>query len=123
MPSDFLPLFFYLLLVAAIGSLGIVGLSRIVGPRKDTAEKLSPYECGVPPVGEPHEKFPMKYYVIGVLFILFDVEVIFFYPWAVIFKEMNPIWGLLGLMELATFVLVLLVGYLYVWRKGALEWE
>jgi NADH-quinone oxidoreductase subunit A len=123
MPIDFLPIFFYLLIVVAIGALGIVGLSRLVGPRKDTAEKLSPYECGVPPVGDPHEKFPMKYYVIGMLFILFDVEIVFFYPWAVIFKEMNATWGLFGLIELAIFVLILLVGYLYVWRKGALEWE
>ncbi|MDP8225925.1 MAG: NADH-quinone oxidoreductase subunit A [Candidatus Lernaella stagnicola] len=123
MPIDFLPLFFYLLLVIAIGALGIVGLSRIVGPRKDTSEKLSPYECGVPPVGDPHEKFPMKYYVIGMLFILFDVEIIFFYPWAVIFKDMNETSGLFGLIELAVFTFVLLVGFIYVWRKGALEWE
>ncbi len=123
MPIDFLPLFFYLLLIVAVGALGIVGLSRLVGPRKDTAEKLSPYECGVPPVGDPHDKFPMKYYVIGMLFILFDVEIIFFYPWAVIFKDMNESWGLFGLVELAVFTLILLVGYIYVWRKGALEWD
>lgn len=123
MPSDFLPVVVYLFLVIAIGAGGIVGLSRLVGPRKDTAEKLSPYECGVPPVGDTREKFPMKYYVIGMLFILFDVEVIFIYPWAVIFKELNQTTGLFGLIEMLLFVLVLLVGYLYVWRKGALEWE
>lgn len=123
MPSDFLPVVVYLFLVIAIGAGGIVGLSRLVGPRKDTAEKLSPYECGVPPVGDTREKFPMKYYVIGMLFILFDVEVIFIYPWAVIFKELNLTTGLFGLIEMSLFVLVLLVGYLYVWRKGALEWE
>jgi NADH-quinone oxidoreductase subunit A len=123
MPVDFLPLFVYLLLVVAIGAGGIVGLSRLIGPRRDTAEKLSPYECGVPPVGDAREKFPMRYYVIGMLFILFDVEIIFLYPWAVIYKNLNEHFGLLALAEMAIFVLVLLVGYLYVWRKGALEWE
>jgi len=119
MPTEFLPIFIYLVLVIAIGAGGIVGLSRLIGPRKDSPEKLSPYECGVPPVGDPHEKFPMKYYVIGMLFILFDLEVVFFYPWAVIAKELK----LFGLVEMAVFVAILLLGYLYVWRKGALEWE
>jgi NADH-quinone oxidoreductase subunit A len=123
MPVDFLPIFIYLLIVVALGAGGIVGLSRLVGPRKDSPQKLDPYECGVPPVGDPHEKFPMKYYVIGMLFILFDVEIIFFYPWAVIYKQASATGGLAVLIEMATFVLVLLVGYLYLWRKGALEWE
>ena len=123
MPVDFLPVFIYLLLVIAIGAGGIVGLSRLIGPRRDTAEKLSPYECGVPPVGDAREKFPMRYYVIGMLFILFDLEIIFLYPWAVIYKNLNESWGLFALAEMAFFVLILLVGYLYVWRKGALEWE
>jgi len=123
MPVDFLPVFIYLLLVIAIGAGGIVGLSRLIGPRRDTAEKLSPYECGVPPVGDAREKFPMRYYVIGMLFILFDLEIIFLYPWAVIYKNLNERWGLFALGEMALFVLILLVGYLYVWRKGALEWE
>ncbi|HPM78852.1 MAG TPA: NADH-quinone oxidoreductase subunit A [bacterium] len=123
MPGDFLPIFLYLLLVIAIAAGGIVGLSRLIGPRKDTAEKLSPYECGVPLVGDARAKFPMKYYVIGMLFILFDIEVVFFYPWAVIYKDLNENYGLFGLAEMVVFVLILLVGYLYVWRKGALEWE
>ncbi|NLH50019.1 MAG: NADH-quinone oxidoreductase subunit A [Myxococcales bacterium] len=123
MPTDFLPVFFYLVIVVLIGAGGIVGLSRLIGPRKDTAEKLSPYECGVPLIGDTHEKFPMKYYIIGMLFILFDVEVIFLYPWAVIYKEMSAGFGLFALGEMAAFVLILLIGYLYLWRKGALEWE
>jgi len=123
MPSDFLPILVYLAIVVAIAAGGIVGLSRLIGPRKDTAEKLSPYECGVPPVGGTREKFPMKYYVIGMLFILFDVEIVFLYPWAVIYKDLNASYGLFGLIEMVLFVLVLLVGYAYVWRKGALEWE
>jgi NADH-quinone oxidoreductase subunit A len=123
MPVDFLPLFLYLLIVLAIGAGGIVGLSRLIGPRRDSPEKLDPYECGVPPVGDVREKFPMKYYVIGMLFILFDVEIVFFYPWAVVFRELNEKFNLAALAEMAAFVLVLLVGYLYLWRKGALEWE
>ena len=119
MATDYLPLLIYLIIVIAIGALGIVGLSRLVGPRKDTREKLSPYECGVPPVGDTHEKFPMKYYVIGMLFILFDVEIVFIYPWAVTFKKI----GWLGIMEMIVFVFILLMGFLYVWRKRALEWE
>jgi NADH-quinone oxidoreductase subunit A len=95
----------------------------LIGPRRDSPEKLDPYECGVPPVGDVREKFPMKYYVIGMLFILFDVEIVFFYPWAVVFRELNEKFNLAALAEMAAFVLVLLVGYLYLWRKGALEWE
>jgi NADH-quinone oxidoreductase subunit A len=123
MPVDFLPIFLYLLIVLAIGAGGIVGLSRLIGPRHDRPEKLDPYECGVPPVGSVHEKFPMKYYVVGMLFILFDVEIVFFYPWAVIYGDLCNSWGLAALVEMAVFVLILLVGYLFLWRKGALEWE
>jgi len=123
MAIDYLPLFIYLLIVLAIGAGGIVGLSRLVGPRRDRPEKLDTYECGVPPVGSPHEKFPMRYYVIGMLFILFDVEIVFFYPWAVIYRELCESAGIGALLEMAVFVVVLLVGYLYLWRKGALEWE
>ena len=119
MPSDFFPLLLYFLLALAIGGGGLVGLSAILGPRKDTAEKLDTYECGVPPVGSPRERFPIKFYVIGMLFILFDIEVVFLYPWAVMSQKM----GWFGYAEMGVFLLILLLGFVYVWRKGALEWE
>ena len=119
MPSDFLPLFIYFVLALAIGGGGLVGLSAILGPKKYDSEKLSVYECGVEPVGSSRERFPIKFYVIGMLFILFDIEVVFMYPWAVTYKQM----GLFGMLEMFVFILLLLIGFIYVWRKGALEWE
>ena len=77
------------------------------------------YECGMPPVGSAHEQFSIKFYIIAMLFIVFDIEVVFMYPWAVMFKRL----GLFGFMEMGVFILILLVGYAYVWKKGALEWE
>ena len=102
-----------------IGGGLLVGLSAVLGPKKYDAEKLSVYECGVEPVGSPRERFPIKFYVVGMLFILFDIEVVFLYPWATIFKSM----GLFGIVEMVVFILLLLIGFIYVWRKGALEWE
>lgn len=119
MPSDFFPLLVYFVFALLIGGLGLVGLSAILGPRKDTAEKLDTYECGVPPVGDARARFSIKFYVIGMLFILFDIEIVFLYPWAVMSQKM----GWFGFAEMAVFILILTVGLVYVWRKGALKWE
>jgi NADH-quinone oxidoreductase subunit A len=90
-----------------------------VGLKKPTPVKLSPYECGMPPVGTARDRFSIKFYIIAMLFILFDIEAVFLYPWAVEFRKL----GMFGFVEMGVFIAILLVGYIYVWKKGALEWE
>ena len=100
-------------------------LSRVVGQRKSTRTKLMPYECGKDPVGTARERFSVKFYLIAMLFILFDIEVIFLIPWAVIFKTLSaPQYGLRMLLygEMMIFVALLLAGYVYVLKKGAFDW-
>ena len=122
--SDYLPLLI-LLVVAVVLAGTLVGLSWILGPKKPSAAKLAPYECGVTPVGSARERFPVKYYLIAMLFIVFDIETVFLYPWAVTFTR----WGhhsalqIFSLLEMVVFIAILFVGYIYVWQKGAFEWE
>ncbi|MCX7823096.1 MAG: NADH-quinone oxidoreductase subunit A [Syntrophobacterales bacterium] len=96
-----------------------LALSHLIGERKPTEEKLIPYECGNVPIGTARERFPVKFYIIAMLFIIFDVEVAFMFPWAVLYENL----GMLGLIEMLIFVLILMLGLAYVWGKGALEWE
>lgn len=118
MPSDYLPVFIFLAISVALAALIII-LSTLLVKRRPTPQKLMPYECGMDPIGTARKRFSVKFFVIAMLFIIFDIEAVFLYPWAVIFKELR----LFGLIEMAIFVAVLLVGLAYVWRKGALEWE
>jgi NADH-quinone oxidoreductase subunit A len=118
MLRSYLPVLVQLILVSVIG-LGILGLSYLVGKHKPTPEKLMPYESGVRPTGSAHERFAVKFYLTAMLFILFDVEVIFLYPWAVIYRELL----FFGFFEMLTFILVVLAGYVYIWKKGALDWN
>jgi NADH-quinone oxidoreductase subunit A len=108
-----------LVIVAAMFGLVSVTLSSLIGQKKPSAVKLQPYECGCDPVGSARERFSIKFYLIAMLFILFDIEAVFLYPWAVLFKRL----GVFGLMEMGVFIVILFVGYIYVWKKGALEWE
>ncbi len=94
-------------------------LSLSLGPRRPTARKLSPYESGITPIGAAQRKLPVKFYLIAVLFILFDIEIIFLLPWAVTFRFL----GLFGFVEVLIFMAILLVGFIWIWKKGALEWE
>lgn len=114
----YFPIFFLILLVTGVAIL-ILALSYLFGRRNPTKEKLSPYECGVQPVGDARGKFSVKFYLIAILFIIFDIEVVFLYPWAVIYRKLK----LFGLMEMGVFLLILLVGYYYLIKKGALKWE
>ena len=114
----YLPIMVLLGIALAFG-LGSAVFSGVVGMKKPSEVKLAPYECGMPPVGTARERFPVKFYIIAMLFIVFDIETVFMYPWAVMFKKL----GIFGFWEMAVFILILLVGYIYVWRKGALEWE
>lgn len=109
-------------LMLAIGVLaGIVftNVNRLLGPSRPSEEKLSTYESGMEPVRSARERFSVKFYLVAMLFLLFDIEVVFMYPWAVKFREL----GVAGFVEMLIFIGVLLVGLLYVWKKGALRWQ
>ena len=109
-----------LFVVVGIGfAVVTIGLSTFIVPRRTSAAKNAPYECGVDPVGNARGRFSVKFYLVGVLFILFDIEAVFLYPWAVSFRML----GLYGLIEMVLFIAILLVGYVYLLRKRALEWE
>jgi NADH-quinone oxidoreductase subunit A len=96
-----------------------VAASYLLGQRKPTAIKEAPYECGMTTVGSSFRRIPIKYYIIAILFLLFDIEVVFLYPWAVVFKE----FGVFAFVSMVVFIGILLIAYIYIWKKGALEWE
>src|SRR4029453_12865712 len=103
---------------------GSVVASRLLGPRKPTPEKEAPYECGVPPVGDARERQSVKFYLVAMIFLLFDIEVAFLYPWAVAFKPLAAMgMGTMVLVQVVTFFALLVTGYIYVWRKGAFDWS
>jgi len=93
-------------------------LSSVLGPRHPTPEKLAPYECGMPPVGDARERQSVKFYLVAMIFLLFDIEVAFLYPWAMALRDLG--WN--GFVQVLLFMVLLLAGYVYVWRKGALDW-
>jgi len=97
----------------------MIGLGVLFGPKKESEAKSMPYESGITPYGEGTRRMPVRFYLVAVLFILFDIEVVFFLPWAVTFRQL----GWFGLIEMIVFIVILLVGYVYAWKKGALEWE
>ncbi len=116
----YLPIILFLLAAMAVGG-AIVALSAVVGIRRPNREKLSPYECGMPPVADARLRFDVRFYRTALLFILFDVEIAFLYPWAVLLDRFGSV--LFGLVEMLVFLGILVFGYLYAWRKGALEWS
>jgi NADH-quinone oxidoreductase subunit A len=93
-------------------------LSSVLGPKNPTPEKEAPYECGMPAVGDARERQSVKFYLVAMIFLLFDIEVAFLYPWAMALRDL----GWTGFLQVALFMLLLLAGYVYVWRKGALDW-
>jgi NADH-quinone oxidoreductase subunit A len=111
-----------ILLLMAFGfsfAAGNVFLSQFLGPRNPTAEKLAPYECGMPPVGDARERMSVRFYLVAMIFLLFDIEIAFLYPWAVALRDLQ--WT--GFVQILVFFMILLAGYVYVWRKGALDWN
>ena len=108
-----------MVVLSTIVALIAIGLGTIFGPKKHSEAKAMPYESGMNPYGEGTRRMPIRFYLIAVLFILFDIEVVFFLPWAIVFRQL----GLLGLIEMVIFIVILLVGYVFAWKKGALEWE
>jgi NADH-quinone oxidoreductase subunit A len=105
--------------LSTVVALIAIWLGILFGPKKESEAKAMPYESGMTPYGEGTRRMPIRFYLIAVLFILFDIEVVFFLPWAVVFRQL----GLFGLIEMVIFIVILLVGYVYAWKKGALEWE
>src|SRR5215471_15777322 len=119
MLSDYAPILVFLLVCAGFGIL-IQLINAVLGPRpKHTVEKELPYECGIMPVQSARRRFSVSFYVTAMLFIIFDVESIFLFPWATIVRQLK----VFGIVEMAIFIVTLLVGLLYVWRKGALTWD
>ncbi len=118
MLEDYFPILLYLIIVVAV-ALAILGVSAWVGVHRSTREKLLPYECGIPPVGDARGRFSVSFYLVGMLFILFDVEAAFLYPWAVVYKTL----GWPGFVEMFLYIVILLAGYIYIWKKGALDWS
>ena len=122
--NDYLPILL-MFIVAGGFAVGNIVLSQFIGQRKHTRTKMMPYECGKDPVGTARERFSVKFYLIAMIFILFDIEVIFLVPWAVVFKTLStPAYGMRTLIyvEMMVFVALLLVGYVYVVKKGAFDW-
>ncbi len=115
--ANYLPLLIHFLVALALAGV-IVLLSSLVGYRRPTAAKMSPYECGMTPVGDARGRFSVKFYLVAMLFILFDVEAVFLYPWAVILRDLK----MFGFWEMLVYIGIMLVGFFYVWKKGALDW-
>jgi NADH-quinone oxidoreductase subunit A len=115
--ARYLPLLIHILLAGGIAT-AIITLSWLIGERKPTRAKMSAYECGMNAVGDARGRFSVKFYLVGMLFILFDVEAVFLYPWAVILRDLKHF----GLWEMFVYIGIVLVGFFYVWKKGVLDW-
>ena len=118
MLASYWPILLFLCVAGAIG-VALIIIGWIAGPRRPSAEKYSPYECGFEPFEGTRMQFDVRYYLIAILFIIFDLEIAFVLPWATVFSKL----GLFGLVEMAMFLGLLVLGFVYVWKKGALEWE
>lgn len=116
--KEYLPvlLLFGFVLLNAVGMLIV---SHLVSPQRPTPVKAAPYESGMPPLGTTRDRFSVKFYLVAMLFIVFDIETVFMIPWGVAFRQL----GLFGLVEMVVFIVILLVGYVYAWKRGALEWD
>ncbi len=116
--NEYIPVLIMILLAAAT-SAGMIIATTFIGPKKKFADKMEPFECGESPIVSPKLRFSVKFYLIALFFVVFDIEAVFLYPWAVLFREM----GLFGFAEMMVFLFILAVGLIYVWKRGALEWE
>lgn len=125
MPTNYPELYFPVLLqvvIAFVLAAGLVGASAVLGQRLKNRVKDSPYESGMTPVGSARERFSVKFYLVAMVFILFDIEAIFLYPWAVVYRQLNRQAKLFGFFEMFLFIVLVLAGYFYIWKKGVLDW-
>ena len=113
----YIPILIFIVVAAMLPIVGL-GVGRLLRPNRPGGDKLLPYECGVDPIGDARERFSVRFYIIAILFVIFDVETIFLFPWAIIYDQL----ALFGFIEMLIFLGILIVGYFYVWKKGALEW-
>ena len=121
MPTSYAETYFPVLLQALIAmavAAGMLGISYVLGKRVRNRVKDMPYECGIEPTGSARERFSVKFYLVGMLFILFDIEAIFLYPWVVVYRDLK----MFGFVEMLIFIILILSGFFYIWRKGALDW-
>ncbi len=118
MLAEYLPTLLFLIVATGIG-VALIVIGNLLGPKRPSAEKSSAYECGFPAFDDARMQFDVRYYLVAILFIVFDLEIAFVFPWAVVFREL----GVFGLVEMGVFLGLLVIGFVYVWKKGALEWE
>ena len=116
--DTYAPLLLMFLLACGLAG-ALVAVSTLVGRHKRTREKDQPYECGIRPTGDAREPFSVHFYMVGLVFILFDIEAIFLYPWALVYRELS----LFGFVEMVLYIAILLAGYIFLWKKGALDWN
>ena len=112
------PLLLMFLLAAGLSGALLV-MSTLIGRHKRSREKDQPYECGIRPTGDAREPFSVQFYMVALLFILFDIEAIFLYPWALVYRDLK----VFGFVEMVLYIIILLAGYIYLWKKGALDWD
>ena len=117
MPQNYVPIFIFLLVAFAIAA-GTLVVASIIRPKNPSKTKLMPYECGIDPLDDARKRYTIRFYIVAILFVVFDVETIFLFPWAVQFKAL----GMFGFLEMLIFLGILIVGYIWIWKKGALEW-
>ena len=125
MPKSYTELYFHILLQAVIAmglAAGLLTVSYLLGKKVRNRVKDMPYESGIVPTGDARHRFSVKFYLVGMLFILFDIEAIFLYPWVVVYRDLSRNGSLFGFYEMLTFVILILSGFFYIWKKGALDW-
>ena|ERR1700733_5443167 len=118
MIQSWAPIGIFFIVVSGFGLVSLV-MSHVFGVKKPNLLKLAPYECGMNPIGTARDRFSVKFYLVAMLFLLFDIDAVFLFPWAVVYRDLK----LFGFFEMLMFIAALLAGYIYVWKKGALEWE
>lgn len=117
-PTDYLPVLIFIIIATAFG-LGVLLIGVIFRLERPYFDKLMPYESGITPVGEPRYRFAIRFYVIAMLFVIFDVEAVFIYPWAIVFDEI----GIYAFIAMVIFIVILLIGFIYAWKKEAFQWD
>lgn len=126
MPNSYTELYFPVLVQALLAmglAAGLLSVSYILGKKVRNRVKDMPYESGIVPTGDARQRFSVKFYLVGMLFILFDIEAIFLYPWVVVYRELNHQYRFFGFLEMLVFVILILSGFFYIWKKGALDWS
>ena len=117
MPSNYVPIVIFAAVVAVLIPATLL-VAKILRPNNPEKVKLMPYECGVDPIGDSRQRYTVRFYIVAILFVIFDIETVFLFPWAVQYKAL----GLFGFVEMMVFLAILIVGYIWIWKKGALEW-